>query len=295
MNFNIIIRKMLLKEKNKKSKIIKRLSNKNNSKIKIFKYIIFIISLFLFIAIVFNLVFNFSYNFNNKNNENKKISELNFDKQRQYEYENFKFAILTRKCPGCGFFSHYIVHLGCILTFIQKGYIPIIELNSFENVFNGFNISSNDNNPWEVFFNQPFGYTLNEVISKAKNVEHFKCYHTEIMRPNEISIYQNQLTINFYHYLAKKYMPIKQEIIDECNMIRKKLFGYSKNILGILARGTDYVNLRPSGNSIPPTPEIMIKDVKKMNENNKYDYFFLATEDYTIRDKFINFSLINIK
>ena len=194
---------MLLEEKNKKSKIIKRLSNKNNSKIKIFKYIIFIISLFLFIAIVFNFVLKLSYNFNDKNDENKKISELNFDKQRQYEYKNFKFAILTRKCPGCGFFSHYIVHLGCILTFIQKGYIPIIELNSFENVFNCFNISSNDSNPWEVFFNRSFGYTLNEVISKAKNIEHFKCYHTEIMRPSEISIYQNQLTINFYHYLAE--------------------------------------------------------------------------------------------
>ena len=303
---------------NKNYKLLK--SNKNhslykkNSKIKIFIYIILLISILLIISILYNLTFHSSFirfmanqrksnnndETDNNNNTvdksidsitdyNNKTYKLKSDEEKQFDYENNKFAILTRNCSGCGFFSHYIVYLGCLLLYLNQGYIPIIELSSFPNVFNSFNISLSKNiNPYELLFNQHFEYTLKEVNLKAKNIEHFSCKNYGPLLPNEKEIYKNQLTIDFYHYMAEKYMPIKQEIIEESNIIRKKLFGNSKNILGILARGTDYFKKRPIGHSIPPKPEIMIQDVKKMNENNKYDYFYLATEDYTIRNQFIN-------
>ena len=61
----------------------------------------------------------------------------------------------------------------------------------------------------------------------------------------------------------------------------------SKNVLGILGRGTDFINLRPSGHSIPPPTEKMIKYTKKMDKKYNYDWIFLATEDNNIRNKFI--------
>ena len=73
----------------------------------------------------------------------------------------------------------------------------------------------------------------------------------------------------------------------ESNIIRKKIFQNANNILGILARGTDYTAAKPKYHPIPPTPELMIEDVKEMDKKYKYDLYFLATEDDLIRKRFI--------
>ena len=82
-------------------------------------------------------------------------------------------------------------------------------------------------------------------------------------------------------------MSVKKNIIDESNIIWKQLFNNSKNVLGVLIRGTDYITMKPFGHAISPTPEIIINDIKKMDKKNKYDFIFLATEDNIIRNKFI--------
>ena len=50
---------------------------------------------------------------------------------------------------------------------MNDGYIPIVDLQFFNNVYNKYNKSFN---PWELFFNQPFNYTLLQVIKYGKNV-----------------------------------------------------------------------------------------------------------------------------
>ena len=52
-------------------------------------------------------------------------------------------------------------------------------------------------------------------------------------------------------------------------------------------RGTDYIARKPKGHPIPPTPSMVIKDIKEINTKNKYDWFFISTEDDLIRDIFI--------
>ena len=66
------------------------------------------------------------------------------------------------------------------------------------------------------------------------------------------------------------------------------MFKGSNNILGILIRGTDYLTIRPRHHPIPPKSEVVFKDIKKMDKNNNYDYYFIVTEDNLIRKKFIN-------
>ena len=204
--------------------------------------------------------------------------------------ENTKFAILTRtNCEACGLFSYYIVHLGCIITYLNEGYIPIIDVGSFPNVFigNKDNYTNNDN-PWEELFNQPCGYTLNEIKNNnnTSNIEYIECECNDNM-PSEKEVYSNRTLLKYYRDIAKKYMSVKKEVIDEGNIIWDQLFNSSKNVLGILARGTDYVTIKPYSHSIPPSAETTINDAKRMDKENKYDYFFLATEDNIIREKFI--------
>ena len=106
-------------------------------------------------------------------------------------------------------------------------------------------------------------------------------------RPDEINMYYRNESISFWHDLAQKYMPIKNEIMIEVNEIMKHLFGNSKNILGVKMRGTDYIAAKPPGHSIPPKVEQVISDVKDMDKQYNYDFIFFATEDELIRKEFI--------
>ena len=214
-----------------------------------------------------------------KNNHNR----INREKKHYLKTKNF--AILQRlECPQCGFFSHYIVNLGCMNKYISLGYIPIIDLKSFPNVYNGND--TNKDNPWELFFNQPYNFTLKEVKKYGNNVQNFECTSME-KRPDEINMYYQNDSITLWHDFAKKYTPIKDEIMIEVNNIIKDLFGDSKNILGVKLRGTDYIAAQPKGHSIPPNVSQVILDVKSMDKKYNYDFIFLATEDNKIRNTFI--------
>jgi hypothetical protein len=197
------------------------------------------------------------------------------------------FVIFIRKVnlSTGGLLAYYYVNIGCVHDYILKGYIPIIDLISHPNIFNGFNTSVTKN-PWEVFFNQPFNYALDIVKKKGEIIKYAQCYGGK-KGPN-FRLFENNTIREYWHKIASKYIPIKSEIIKEANSKFKLLFSDSINVLGVLMRGTDYIAKKPFGHAIPPTPKMVFEDIKKMDKKFKYNWIFLTTEDDLIREKFIN-------
>ena len=216
-----------------------------------------------------------------KSNNNRLINQIKLD------FEKNKFAILKINCSTCGLFSFYNHYLGCIFTTIKSGYIPIIDL-TFPNIFNRDNLTLLINNPWELFFNQPYEYTLESVKKNAKYIKNIACYLNKKSSPNKYTIYKNKFLMDFWHNMANKYIPIKKEIIIESKSVMKNLFKNSNNILGVLVRGTDYITCKPKKHPVQPKIETMLKDIKEMFEKNNYDYIFISTEDQIIRKTFIS-------
>ena len=208
------------------------------------------------------------------------------------DYKNKKFAVIQRICEGCGLFSFYKYNLGCIHKFLIEGYIPIIDIKSFPNIINGFNTTQN--NIWDFFFEQPFKYTLEGVVRNAKNITYFRIGSCQPM-PENIKMPFDDIIINFWHNFAKRYSPVKSELIDLANKFMTKLFKNSKNILGVLARGTDYIANKPSLHPIPPKISDLILDIKKMDQKFIYDYIFFSTEDDKIREILIKTFAFKIK
>lgn len=203
----------------------------------------------------------------------------------KYKYQSKKFAIITKERSICGLFSFYIYFLGCINKYINEGYIPIVDLKSYPNGYNGLNTSINYN-PWELFFEQPYRYKLEEVLKYAKNIIYIKC-DENIYRPDERIIYYNNDLIKFWSHLGKKYIPIKYEIQKESNIIIQKLFNNSNNVLGVKIRGTDYIKLKLKFHPIPPSLDLAIEGVKYLNFKNNYDWIFISSEDNIIKERFI--------
>ena len=258
----------------------RKISEENNKQIKESKtYILTLIKIFI-IYFSYILIKSFA------NISEKNYKHIFMGKREKIYNLKRKFFALGRRleCPQCGFFSFYIVNLGCIYKYLNIGYIPIIDLKSFPNVYNGNDTTKN--NPWELFFYQPYNFTLEEVTNYAKNSSYVECTANDF-RPDEINMYYNNFSINFWHDLAAKYMPIKKDLMNEVNIIMKNLFGNSENILGVKLRGTDYLAAKPPGHSIPPSVNQVILDVKEMDETYNYDFIFFSTEDELIRKKFI--------
>ena len=240
-------------------------------------YFLKFLIILLFILLLFILIFVIKY----KNNLNyfyqNKLFKFNYD---------FKFAIIQRKIKIStrGLMAYYFINMGCAIDFIYKGFIPIIDLTSHPNIFNGFNNNSRVN-PWEIFFNQPFGYTLDNILSNAKHIKFVYCERGTY--GPRFNLFYTPILINYWHNIAKLYMPIKEELINEATQKFLHIFNKSNNILGILVRGTDYISVKPIGHPIQPNPDMVIEDIIKMDNKNKYDWFFLTTEDDLIRKKFI--------
>ena len=51
------------------------------------------------------------------------------------------------------------------------------------------------------------------------------------MAPSEGHIYSSQLNLDFHKEMARKYMPVKKDIINEANKIWKKLLKTLKYII----------------------------------------------------------------
>lgn len=232
---------------------------------------------FLKILIIFNLIHIIIYKYDYFRNFIINKINLNY---------NYKFSIIQIK-PNIstrGIMAYYFINMGCAIDQIYKGFIPIIDLASHPNIYNGFKNNS-IKNPWEIFFNQPFGYTLENIKKKAKNIIYVQCHRGQ-HSPN-FGIFYHSILVNYWHNFASIYMPIKQELINEANFKFKYLFHRTQNVLGILIRGTDYIAKKPFGHPIQPNPEMVFEDIIKMNKKNKYDWYFLTTEDDLIRLKFI--------
>lgn len=59
-----------------------------------------------------------------------------------------------------------------------------------------------------------------------------------------------------------------------------------KKILGVLARGTDYVALKLHNHPVQPEPEAVIAKAREVMKERKFDALYLATEDKNILAKF---------
>ena len=241
------------------------------------KYVKNILFKIITIFLLFNLI-NIINNFINDDNNRNKIIKIGFLK---------KFVIFIRKnkLSTGGLMAYYFCNIGCVQHYILKGYIPIIDLISHPNIFNGFNTSITKN-PWEEFFNQPFNYTLDNVKKNAHNIKYVECYG--VSNGPAFNILYNNIIRKYWHNVAKKYVPIKSGLIEEANYKFKHLFNNSTNVLGVLIRGTDYIAKKPHNHEIQPNPEIVLKDITKMEYKNKYDWIFITTEDDLIREKFIS-------
>ncbi len=141
--------------------------------------------------------------------------------------------------------------------------IPVIDMESQKN-----NYITDDEvgkvNGWEKFFLQPAGCHVKDIQRSRNIVESSRSrFGTEAIDLRENLRLQPGL---------------EKEIEEYCS----KYFKDENKILGVLVRGSDYVNMKPFGHAIQPDLDMVMEAVDRKYSSRKYDLIYVCTEEEQI-------------
>lgn len=172
---------------------------------------------------------------------------------------------------GLGNIEHHIL-LYCIYA-ERKGYVPIVDMQNFASMYQNAS-EFGTVNVWEKYYEQPCGYTLQD-LEKAKKV----IYTTSSSWIEHLC----DVDLDTKRQAYQKYIHLKPGIQQELDEKWASLAGGATNILGCIFRGTDIIGLNWKTNY--PSVDTIIAYLDQVKE--QYDKIYLATEDEAIFRKVI--------
>lgn len=185
-----------------------------------------------------------------------------------------------------GLFSMYKHTIAHVLHAVEHDYVPVVDMRCYYNQYFKDGRVYRDN-PWEYFFEQPYGVSPQNIPQNAKIIiasgsadAKFQIYSRHLPLSLDNNILPHPYLMQYNDFL--RFAPdIKEYLLSEY----QKIFNNEKNVLGIIVRGTDFVETKPKGHAIQPTAEMIIAKVKEMQQNFEINKIYLATEDKKIYDK----------
>lgn len=165
----------------------------------------------------------------------------------------------------------------CLLYAKSKGFVPVASVkmsdSSFYSDFRGDDI-------WDKFYSQPEGCSIEEAMESA-NV--FFCpgfYNASVMN----SIMDEYIGDTKLLCERTRYKGELQKYIDERV---EKFLPYPDKTLGVLARGTDYVNTKLPNHSIHASFDMIGKKIDEViTRRPELEYIYVATEDALYCERF---------
>lgn len=190
------------------------------------------------------------------------------------------FYVIRRAGSKVGLFSLVMTSVGYIKYALDKGYIPIIDMCNEDNTYMQ---QERKGNVWEYYFEQPCGYSLDD-IKKSKNVIIGNgLVDGSIPYPDERIAYDDD-ELKIWKNIVDKYLKVKNEILEETDKLACQILGHDR-VLGVLLRGTDYVNSKPKNHPVQPSIEQAIEKIDATLAKKDYQKIYVATEDKKIYQK----------
>ena len=190
------------------------------------------------------------------------------------------YYIISRENSSIGLLTYVSLFLGHLAYAAAKGYMPVIDIKNTASLY----LEESEigkTNAWEFYYDQPYGTDLDEVFLNEKFI--IGSTKTQPLSPFINSVFDEKESIfwkTLYQHFVKLNDKTQSYVDEEYNNL---LFG--KKTLGLLYRGTDYVNKKPHGHPKQPTlEEFALKIEEKINKWGEYDCYFLATESKEASD-----------
>lgn len=205
-------------------------------------------------------------------------------KQKHNDSNKKKYGVIRRQGNNIGLFSFFITVLGGMHYCYSNDLIPIVDLRTGDNQYKR---DANDN-AWDIFFEQPEGIGLEE-IENWNDVQIVDCEQLHIRPCLNMDFFTNKVVIQYWRGFVRKHIRLskKTQIFVE-QFIEQYILPYKdEKILGVLARGTDYVDLKPAGHPVQPTFDELREKIGEFLLKYHCSKIFVVTEDKRISDQFL--------
>ena len=195
------------------------------------------------------------------------------------------FYVVRRRDLYCGLFSLFITNLKRIDDAVQKGYIPVIDMQSDFNIYLSEDKVGREN-AWEYYFKQPMGYSL-EDIRNSRHVVIGSGAVPPMFPYLDIQFLTGETgELEYWRACVSKYIALSDDAKQMVDKEYNRLFAKDDKVLGVKCRGTDYTNGKPKNHPIQPTPEQAVSKAAEIFEEQGCTKVFLATEDATFYEIF---------
>ena len=191
------------------------------------------------------------------------------------------YIIRSRSCEE-GLMSLYFNNaLSGIVFAKSKGYIPVISYcdNKCQywesDICNKFN-----NNAWEYYFNQPENVRVSDICNKRNVIfsgwtildKKTYCFDFDGFVNGDRDSIKN---------IVNTYGRVNACIQNELDSVSQYLH-IGNRTLGVFARGTDYIKLKPKGHFKQPSVKDICLKIDDFLDKHKIEKILLITEDYDI-------------
>ncbi len=174
----------------------------------------------------------------------------------------------------------------------EHGYIPVVDLKNYYAEMIQNKGRKKLENAWEYYFEQPQNeWSLEEVYRSKHVILGYRNYKADLGltvmdMPMEKELYQR-----WFHYLSV--LPLKREIAEQGEEIRKRLFPLDERILGASAR-FEYNALSTKGNSlihghaVQPSVQEFAQLIRKRLKEWNCTKVFISVDDKDARNFLMN-------
>lgn len=188
--------------------------------------------------------------------------------------------------PVHNLLANYFYVLSHIQYARTKGWIPVVDQLNYP-VYNSQSTPIyGTKNPWEYFWLQPGGVSLEEAYQSKHVVLSQRSWFWKWDMAYDIEKYSDKSCIEFYHNLSEA-APLNALTRDYINRAREKIFPMGKRILGVNVRigGHDKrAVIHGAGHPIQPQIDTLISVVMQCKKSWNIDTIFLACDaDYTVQ------------
>lgn len=196
-----------------------------------------------------------------------------------------KYYIIRRAAQSTGLFSLVNTTLGHIIYALNRGYLPVVDMKYYPSCYLESELIGTVN-AWERLFEQPVGIDVDEAYEG-------RCVLLSDGNPisprpdDDLDFFYNiDGKMDYWRERAHKYIRINAMLKKQIDEEYSRLFKKTDRVLGVLVRGTDYVEKKPYIHPVQPEPGDVIKKCKEVMNWEKCNKIFLATEDISIFNQF---------
>jgi hypothetical protein len=192
------------------------------------------------------------------------------------------FYVIRIQPPGAGLFANFNWVLSHVAYALEKGYMPVVDMENYQTFFNETTPINGTYNAWEYYFNQPTQYTLSDAY-KSKNVilSDARYYFGDKICP-----FFGEEQIHFVNTIINKYLRFNDKTLEYINNQQCLIFKDFKDILGVKHRGTDYNGGAYHNHSNLPSVDAIITKTKELFAKWDMKYVYLSTEEAGAVNKF---------